>query len=47
MAGTKSKPKAVELAKKMSKKRPNAAVAEEKEVVTAKDAKRRKGKLFC
>ena len=47
MAGSKSKPKEIEIAKKMGKKRPNSALTDGEEAVNGKDAKRRKGTNFC
>ena len=46
MAGSKSKPKEIEIAKKMGKKRPNSALTDGEETVNGKDAKRRKGTNF-
>ena len=46
MAGSKSKPKEIEIAKKMGKKRPNSALTDGEETVNGKDAKRRKGTKF-
>ena len=44
MAGSKSKPKAIEVAKKMGKKRPNSALTDGEEIVQAQEPKRRRGK---
>ena len=45
MAGSKSKPKAIEIAKKMSKKRPNSALTDGEEIEKTQDAKRCRGEI--